>query len=257
MLIVISPAKSLDFVSPTKSKKFTQPDFLEHSNSLIKRLRELSPDDLSELMNISANLGELNYQRYSNWNTPFTLDNARQAIFAFKGDVYLGLRVEDYGTRDLTFAQKHLRILSGLYGALRPLDLIQPYRLEMGVKFKNDRGKNLYEFWENRPTDALNQSLDQLKNKTLINLASNEYFRSVNTKRLDARIVTPVFRDYKNGNYKIISFFAKKARGLMASYIIKNRLTRVGDLKSFSLEGYRYSKADSCSDQLVFLRKAA
>ncbi len=269
MLIVISPAKTLDFESPIKTKfkklEISQPIFLKESRKLIKQLQPLSPIDISELMHISDNLGELNFQRYLNWHTPFTTENARQSIFAFKGDVYTGLAVEDYSAADLKFAQNHLQILSGLYGTLRPLDLIQAYRLEMGVKFNHSEGRNLYEFWGRKITDSLNKALKKQQDKVLINLASNEYFKSVKSKELGANIITPVFKDYKNGQYKVISFLAKKARGLMTSYIIQNRLSNIEDLKSFnttlvtpnSTGKYRYSAKESSTEQWVFLRKAA
>jgi cytoplasmic iron level regulating protein YaaA (DUF328/UPF0246 family) len=255
MLIVISPAKSLDYESPVKTKKFTEPEYLKESSQLVSQLKKLAPEDFSELMHISSKLGDLNHQRYANWHTPFDLDNARQAIFAFKGDVYIGLEVEQFSTADLNFAQKHLRILSGLYGLLRPLDLMQPYRLEMGSKFQNKKGKNLYEFWDTKLTRNVNELLTSEKQPVLVNLASNEYFSSIKPKQLDAQVITPVFKDLSKGKYKIISFFAKKARGYMAAYIIKNRLTKPEQLKEFDVDGYRFSAEDSTDAKLVFLRK--
>ncbi len=255
MLIVISPAKTLDYESPLPSKKFSHPQFLEESNKLIKVLRGLDPEDIQDLMHISAKLAELNVSRYLNWEKPFSPKNARPAIFAFKGDVYTGLEAQEYSDADLAFAQKHLRILSGLYGLLRPLDLIQPYRLEMGVSLKNTRGESLYDFWGEQLGTAVSKALQAQKDKVLINLASNEYFKAIKGKTGDAEIITPVFKDFKNGQYKVISFFAKKARGLMSSYIIKNQVKNKNELMEFNAEGYRYSKKDSAEHELVFLRK--
>lgn len=255
MLIVVSPAKTLDFETPAKTKKFSEPQFLKESKQLINDLKHLSPEDLSELMHISDNLGELNYARYANWNTPFTLDNAKQAIFAFKGDVYIGLQAEQFTGADLNFAQKHFRMLSGLYGILRPLDLMQPYRLEMGTRFKNIGGRNLYEFWGSTLTQHLNDEMLTQKKKLLINLASIEYFNSIKPKELDAEVISPVFKDYSNGKYKVLSFFAKKARGSMAAYIIKNRILSPRKIKEFDVDGYRYSEDLSTPSKPVFLRK--
>lgn len=254
MLIVVSPAKSLDYASKARTKRFTEPEYLQESSELVDQLRDLSPEDFSELMNISSDLGELNHERYANWHTPFDLKNAKQAIFAFKGDVYIGLEAEKFSTADINFAQNHLRILSGLYGLLRPLDLMQAYRLEMGSRFKNKRGKNLYEFWDTKLTENLNELLAQEKKPVLINLASKEYFGSIKSKDLNAEIVSPVFKDFSNGSYKILSFFAKKARGSMAAYIIKNRIKNPNKLKDFDVEGYRYSEEESTRAQPVFLR---
>lgn len=257
MLIVVSPAKSLDYESKVRTRKFTQPQFLEDSEKLVESLRKLRPEDLSELMNISDNLAEENYQRYANWHTPFDRSNARQAIFAFKGDVYLGLEAEQFSSADLDFAQKHLRILSGLYGILRPLDLMQPYRLEMGRQFAPGKAKNLYEYWGSRLTESLKTELGaQPKNsQVLINLASNEYFSALQAKELGVDIVTPQFKDWSSGKYRVLSFFAKKARGQMAAYIIRNRIKSPEKLKDFSCEGYRYDEAESSAQKLVFKRK--
>lgn len=256
MLIVVSPAKSLDFESKARTKRFTEPQYLEESTQLVGQLQKLSPEDFSELMHISSDLGELNHMRYANWHTPFDLENAKQAIFAFKGDVYIGLEAEKFSTRDLNFAQNHLRILSGLYGLLRPLDLMQPYRLEMGSKFKNKRGKNLYDFWDGKLTENLNELLEKDKKPVLINLASKEYFSAIKPKALNAEIISPVFKDFSNGKYKIVSFFAKKARGYMAAYIIQNRIKNPEKLKEFDVDGYRFSEEDSTPSQPVFLRDA-
>ncbi|MGH1487718.1 MAG: peroxide stress protein YaaA [Cellvibrionaceae bacterium] len=254
MLIVISPAKTLDYETPPTTKKSTQPTMLDESQLLIDELRHLAPQDISKLMNISDKLGTLNYDRYQQWQQPFTKDNAKQALLAFKGDVYTGLDAESLNTEELAFSQKHLRILSGLYGLLRPLDLMQAYRLEMGTKFNNSRGKDLYQFWGELITQALNKQLKSLKSETLVNLASNEYFKSVKTSELNAEIITPIFKDKKNGQYKIISFYAKKARGLMSAYAIKKGITEASKLKRFNWEGYRYNKELSKGNEWVFTR---
>ncbi|HLT13823.1 MAG TPA: peroxide stress protein YaaA [Marinobacter sp.] len=253
MLMIISPAKTLDYESPLATETFTQPDYLDDACELIDQLKELEPHQVSNLMSISDKLGQLNAERFRDWHTPFTPDNARQAILAFKGDVYTGLDAESFNEDDFAFAQKHLRMLSGLYGLLKPLDLMQPYRLEMGTKFENRRGKDLYAFWGSKLTDALNRQLAE-DDQVLVNLASNEYFKSVQAKKLDGRLVTPQFKDWKNGKYKIISFYAKKARGLMCRYAIQNRITQADDLKGFNLEGYYFSEEQSDNNNWVFLR---
>lgn len=255
MIIVVSPAKSLDFDSPAKTKKFSEVEFLSDSKKLMKGLKEYQPEQLSELMHMSEALGELNFARNANWKAPFTPENAKQAVFAFRGDVYQGMKAEDYSAAELNFAQKHLRILSGLYGLLKPLDLIQPYRLEMGSKFANERGKNLYEFWGSKITDRINSELGSGKSELLINLASNEYFSAVQAKKIEGEIVTPIFKDYSNGKFKIISFFAKKARGEMVTYIVNNRIESAEKLLDFEVNGYQYSEADSTATKPVFLRK--
>ncbi len=255
MQIVISPAKTLDFETPVTTRRHSTPEFLSDSAELIEQLRELSPPRISELMKISDKLGNLNFGRFLNWSTPFTPDNARQAVLAFKGDVYLGLQAHAFTAADLSWAQQHLRILSGLYGLLKPLDLIQPYRLEMGVRFANSRGKDLYQFWGNAITEALNAGFTKQKGKkVLINLASNEYFRAVRPEALQADVITPVFKDRKGSDYKIISFYAKKARGLMSAYIIKNRLRDPDEIKDFDVDGYYYCAGQSSLRQWVFLR---
>ena len=254
MLMVISPAKTLDFDSPAKTKVATEPDFLADSQQLIDQLRALSPSDISNLMKISDKLGVLNFDRFASWHTPFDRDNAKQALLAFKGDVYTGLDAESFSADDFKFAQKHLRILSGLYGLLRPLDLIQPYRLEMGTKFGNERGANLYAFWGGQLTEAVNAQLKKSKSEVLLNLASNEYFKALQPKGINAELITPVFKDWKNDQYKIISFYAKKARGLMAAYVIKNRIEDVEAIKQFDVEGYYFDPASSTAAEWVFLR---
>lgn len=257
MLTVISPAKSLDFESPTRTRRFTDPVFLSNSKQLMSELRKQSPKQISKLMKISPKLGELNADRYQSWKPPFTPENAKQALLAFRGDVYMGLDADTFTTRDFTFSQKHLRILSGLYGVLKPLDLIQPYRLEMGTRFPNKRGKDLYEFWGNRLTKSVREELAAHRNKTLVNLASNEYFKSIDPAALGYRVVTPVFKDYSNGTYRVLSFFAKRARGRMASYLIRNRLNKPDDLKGFDLDGYSFAESLSGDDTWVFTRKGA
>ncbi len=254
MLIVISPAKTLDFEQKAPINQFSENDFLTSSEKLINKLKKYSAKDLAKLMSISDELAHMNQERFANWSLPFTTENAKQALFAFKGDVYVGLDAYSLSEKEILYAQDHLRILSGLYGVLRPLDLMQAYRLEMGTKLKIRRDNNLYEFWGESLTTKINESLKAQGDSILINLASNEYFKSIDKKKLKAEIITPVFKDFKNGEYKMISFFAKKARGLMSRFILKNELTKVDDLKHFEAEGYFYSEAESNSNQLVFLR---
>lgn len=253
MLMVISPAKTLDYESPLATETFTQPDFLDDACELIDQLKELEPHQVSNLMSISEKLGQLNAERFQSWHTPFSPKNARQAVLAFKGDVYTGLDAESFNEQDFSFAQKHLRMLSGLYGILKPLDLMQPYRLEMGTKFENKRGKDLYAFWGDRLTQELNRLLKN-DDEVLVNLASNEYFKSLRKKDLEGRLITPQFKDWKNGQYKMISFYAKKARGLMCRYAILSRITDANDLKGFDLDGYYFSEDQSDKNNWVFLR---
>ena len=254
MLTVISPAKTLDYETPAITRQATQPAFLSRAGELVEDARRLTPGDIQRLMGVSESIANLNHERFMNWHPEFTPQNAKQALLAFKGDVYTGLAAETLDAKGLKFAQKHLRILSGLYGLLRPLDLMQPYRLEMGLRFNNRVGKNLYEFWGNDISDAVQADLKKSGSPLLINLASNEYFKSVNAKTLDAEIITPVFKDLKQGKYKMISFFAKKARGLMARFIIDRQLNDPEGLKEFDAEGYYFSKTLSTASELVFLR---
>ena len=254
MLMVISPAKTLDFETPAPLATFTQPRFLDESQRLIDELRALDPVQISSLMAISDRLGELNHHRFMNWSPPFTQENAKQALFAFRGDVYTGLDADSFSAADIEFAQQHLRILSGLYGLLRPLDLMQPYRLEMGTRFANRRGRNLYAFWGERITDALREELDA-RRPTLINLASEEYFKAVRPQALAAEVIAPVFKERKGDGYKIVSFFAKKARGLMSAYIIRERLTEAEGIKDFTTAGYRYDPRLSSAQEWVFTRE--
>lgn len=255
MLAVISPAKTLDFETPAVTDEFTQPSQLNQSRKLVRHLRKLSANDLSGLMNVSDNIADLNQRRFKSWKTPFKPDNSRQALFAFKGDVYIGLDAYSMNQQNINFAQNHLRILSGLYGVLRPLDLMQPYRLEMGTRLTTEQGENLYQFWDNRITKLLNSELKQTESDTLVNLASNEYFKSVKPKSLKAKIITPVFKDYNKGNYQIISFFAKKARGAMSRYMIDNEITEAEALKDFSGDGYSFNSALSNQKDWVFTRR--
>lgn len=255
MLLVVSPAKTLDYDTPANTSTFSQPDFLEESELLIQELRQLSPADIGRLMSISDKLAQLNAARFEAWERPFSPENAKQSVLAFKGDVYTGLDAESLSDEQLAFAQQHLRILSGLYGLLRPLDLMQAYRLEMGTRFANQRGKDLYQFWGDRITNKLNKEMDALGSDVLVNLASNEYFKSVNTRKIKGYIVTPVFKDWKGDKYKIISFYAKKARGLMCRYIIDNNITSVENLKEFDYEGYDFNQAMSAENEWVFTRK--
>jgi cytoplasmic iron level regulating protein YaaA (DUF328/UPF0246 family) len=255
MLLVISPAKNLDYESPAVTKQVSKPDLLEDSAELIKGLRELAPQDISQLMKISDNLGVLNYDRFQSWKKVYNKPQGKQAVLAFNGDVYGGIGAESFNETEFLFMQQHLRILSGLYGCLRPLDLMLPYRLEMGTRFATSRGKNLYEFWGEKITQSLNKQLDKLGSKELINLASNEYFKSVQTKLLKGSVITPIFKDKKNGEYKVISFYAKKARGLMAQYVIKNRITKAEKMKDFDLCGYQYNDAMSTAADWVFTRE--
>ena len=255
MLIVISPAKSLDFTTPAVTTKFTLPEMLKDSEKLVERLKQMSPGQLSKLMKISTNLGELNFQRYQDWHVPFTQDNAKQAVLAFNGDVYQGLDAGTLSEEQLLMAQKKLRILSGLYGLLKPLDLIQPYRLEMGTPLKYFRKKDLYAFWNPVITEKVNEALAKSGSNVLVNLTSNEYFKSIDKKRLKAEIVTPEFKDLKNGQYKMISFFAKKARGLMTRFVLENNISEVESLQAFDLEGYNFNPRLSKPNNPVFTRE--
>ncbi len=254
MLTVVSPAKTLDYESEIPVVESSEPAFLEHSAALIDVLKGKEPWELSEMMSISNDLANLNANRFQQWSIPFTADNARPAIFAFKGDVYTGLDVETLSVDDIHESQKRLRILSGLYGVLKPLDLMQPYRLEMGTRLQNPRGNNLYQFWGDTITQTLNRELEDKGQPILVNLASNEYFKSVKPKKLNARVITPIFKDLKGEQYKVVSFWAKKARGLMARYIIQNRIDQPEQLKGFTADGYRFREEMSQADEWVFTR---
>ncbi len=260
MLMVISPAKKLDSGAcpwPAERPAPTQPVLLDHAQQLIDQLQRLSPAEVGGLMKLSDSLATLNFERFQTWAQPFDDANAQPALFAFQGDVYQGLDADSLSGAELDYAQRHLRILSGLYGVLRPLDLMQPYRLEMGTKFANSRGADLYQFWGDQITAELNSALAEQRDKTVVNLASNEYFRSVKSGQLDGRLITPQFYDRKNGDYKIISFYAKRARGAMAAFIIKQQPSDPEQLLDFDSDGYRYNPAMSSADKPAFCRDPA
>lgn len=253
MLLLISPAKTLDF-SETKLKKHSQPRLLEESSALVSILKKKSTNDLKKLMNISDKIAMLNHERFQHFATPFDLNNAKQALLAFKGDVYNGLDADSFDTKDFNFAQKHLRILSGLYGVLKPLDLMQAYRLEMGTKLSNGFGKNLYQFWDNKITDIINKDIKDNKHKSVINLASKEYFRAVKPTDLNAELYTVNFKENRNGTYKIIAFSAKKARGMMCNFVIKNKLTNPEHMKAFDMDNYIFNPGLSSEREFIFTR---
>jgi len=255
MLAILSPAKSLDYDTKLTTRKLSQPAFVADSAQLIDRLRTYDPAQLASLMHLSDNLAELNHRRYHQWVPQFEAPEARPAALAFKGDVYLGLDAYSLSERDLNWAQKHLRILSGLHGLLRPLDGIRPYRLEMGTTLSTSRGKSLYDFWGTRVTDALNAAIAEQKQAILINLASNEYFKVIDATAINARIINIHFKEWKNGQYRFLSFFAKKARGLMARYMIDQRVATLRALQAFDYEGYQYNSALSSREDWVFTRE--
>ncbi|TPW18583.1 MAG: hypothetical protein FD130_150 [Halothiobacillaceae bacterium] len=255
MLIVISPAKTLDYETPTQIADYSLPAYVSDAEELVRRARRYSVADLMAVMEVSEAIAELNVQRFHEWHTPFTPHNAKPALLAFKGEVYSGLKAATMDVEDFNFAQRHLRILSGLYGLLRPLDLMQPYRLEMGRKIDNQRGKNLYEFWDDTITKGLNSQFELLGSEYLINLASTEYFKVIKPKQLKARIITPAFKENKNGDYKMLGVYAKKARGLLSRFIIDNRITDPALIKEFAQEGYRYNAPMSSTTHWVFTRK--
>lgn len=257
MLLFLSPAKSLDYTTPPQVATHTQPAFLERSSELIEQLRQLSPADIAKLMDLSDQLALLNFNRYADWSLPFTPANAKQAVLAFDGDVYDGLAAKTMSAADLAFAQAHVRILSGLYGILRPLDLMQPYRLEMGTKFKNHRGKDLYTYWGETLLDVINAELDASPRPVVVNLASEEYFKAAVGRKLKGQLIQPVFEDWKGGKFKIISFYAKRARGLMTRYAVLNRLSAPEDLKGFDLDGYVFAPEVSDETSWVFRRRVA
>ncbi len=254
MLILISPAKTLDTEKQAITEKFNQPQFQEKANVLIQELRKMSPGKLSKLMKVSPKIADLNWTRFQEWSLPFTPQNSKQALLCFKGDVYNGLEASSLPPEDIDFAQEHLRILSGLYGILRPLDLMQAYRLEMGIPLKSGKRKNLYEFWGNSITNTVNKTLAEGNMKYLINLASKEYYKAIDPKKINAEIITPVFKEFKNGQYKFLSVFGKKARGLMTRFIIQNKLTDPAQIKLFDLEGYYYNDNLSRDTEWVFTR---
>ena len=255
MLIFLSPAKSLDYKTPPHVATSSMPAYLPQSETLIKQLRHLSPADIANLMDLSDPLALLNFNRYADWSLPFTPENAKQAALAFDGDVYDGLSAKTLTADDLDFAQKQVRILSGLYGILKPLDLIQPYRLEMGTKFANQAGKDLYAFWGETLLNAINAELAEMAQPVAVNLASEEYFKAAVGRKINGRLIQPVFEDWKNGKYKIISFYAKRARGLMTRYVVKNRLTEPEGLKGFDDDGYAFAPDVSDEKHWVFRRR--
>ena len=254
MLAILSPAKTLDYETPLKTKLNSQPIYGRESNQLIKTLRTFEPFEVASLMKISDKLADLNHKRYVEWRNKPAESKTRPAALAFKGDVYQGLDAESFNDNDLKFAQRHLRILSGLYGLLRPLDVIQPYRLEMGTKLKTSKGQNLYDYWGTKLTTGLNEALKESKEGTLVNLASNEYFGAVQPKLLEGSLLNIGFKEKRNGQLKFVSFSAKKARGLMAKFIIKERLKNPDDLKNFDLEDYKFNKKLSSELDWTFSR---
>ena len=252
MKIIISPAKSLDFESKVPTSLHTIPRFLDQSTKLNQKLKTLSKNKLADLMSISDDLAALNYERNQTWQPPFSPENAKQAIYAFTGEVFRGIDINTLSLEKLPLLQENLRILSGLYGLLKPLDLMQPYRLEMGTKLKVGTKENLYKFWGDSIANALNEEL--LEDELLINLASSEYFKVINQKVLKVSMITPVFKDFKNGQYKTIMTFAKKARGLMVRFIIENNVKSIEEIKSFNVENYRFDENMSSKNELVFTR---
>jgi cytoplasmic iron level regulating protein YaaA (DUF328/UPF0246 family) len=253
MIVLLSPSKTLDF-NKHSNQHYTLPRLLKDSNKLVEVLKTLSPADIKQLMKVSDNIAELNFERFHQFETPFSLDNAKQALLAFKGDVYIGFEVETMSDEDLDFAQKHLRILSGLYGVLRPLDLMQPYRLEMGTKLAEETYKDLYAFWGNRITNLLNDDIALLSSNLVINLASNEYFKAINKELLNGRLLNIDFKENRNGGYRTISFNAKKARGAMAHQIVKHRVTEDEGLKSLVVNDYTFNNTLSTKDHFVFTK---
>lgn len=255
MLMLVSPAKSLDEKTPVQTPLHTRGVLLEEAAQLIEALQLIGPEEIGQLMHISEKLSELNYQRFQDWQMPFPPEQTKQAAWLFKGDVYQGLDAYSLSEQGVDYIQTHLRILSGLYGLLKPCDDILPYRLEMGCKFANQKGKDLYTFWGAKITELLNAELAQQKSKTIVNLASAEYFKAVQPKLLKARIITPIFKEWKNGQYKIISFYAKRARGLMTRYAADNQLENAEELKFFDVDGYRFNAELSSETDWVFTRK--
>ncbi len=257
MLITLSPAKTLDFEPQSIVSDFTIPELLKESRQIIKEMRTFDAEGLEELMGVSSEIAETNVKRFKQWKTPFNADNAKQAVLAFKGQVYDGLKAWEMPQQDLQTSQNYLRILSGLYGILRPLDLMQAYRLEMGTRVGIAGSKNLYDFWGDKITDQLNLALSDLGYDTLINLASNEYFKAVKKKNLQARIITPNFREERDGGFKMITFYAKVARGLMTRFIIENKLEDPEMIKTFDVEGYRFNPDLSDDANWIFTRKSS
>ena len=253
MLVVLSPAKKLNLTSKNFSIS-SEPQFINEAERLINTLRKYNPKKLSRLMNISPALADVNYNRYLNWNIDHSFANSKTAVFTFDGEAYTGLNAASFSKKELEYAQEHLRILSGLYGILKPLDLIHAHRLEMGTKLKIGSKKNLYDFWGDKIVNEVNNSLKNQKEKVLVNLASNEYFKSINPKKIQGEIVIPIFKDFNNGKYKVVMVYAKKARGMMAAYILKNKIELIENLKGFNDSGYFYNAAASTKNEFVFLR---
>ena len=254
MITILSPAKRLNYTDPVLTDKYSIPTYLEESEIIMNKLKKLSISGIKKLMNINDSLAEMNHERFQNWKPDFDLQVARQAIATFKGDVYLGIDVQSYQEEDLTIAQKMIRILSGLHGILKPLDLIRPYRLEMGTNIKIGRSKNLYDFWGNKILESIESDPAFKKDRTIVNLASQEYFSAIPISKFTGRIIVPTFKEYKNGNYRPIHIFLKKARGYMTSYIVKNRIDDPDSLKLFNWEGYEYNDQLSKEDNWVFTR---
>ena len=254
MIAVISPAKKLNFNAESPIKAFTQCDFLDESKKLVDKAKDYTFDDIMKLMSVSENIANLTVNRFQAWNLPFDKQNAKQAALAFNGDTYTGLEAETFSQDDFNYSQDHLRILSGLYGLLRPLDLIQPYRLEMGTKMNNTKGKNLYEFWGTKISDQLNTDINNHKSKYIVNCASDEYFKVIDLSILNVPIIKPIFKDVKNGVPKVISFYAKRARGMMSKYIIKDRVQCIDDLHGFNDQGYEFRPDQSNNHELVYIR---
>ena len=254
MLAILSPAKTLDYKAKPQTNQFSQPVFLNDSKTLIAELQKLSPAGIESLMRVNKDIASLNFERFASWSMPFNLKNSKQALLTFKGQVYVGLEAKSLTEDDLFFAQNHLRILSGLYGILKPLDLMQAYRLEMGTNLSNPKGKNLYEFWGNKITEAINNELAAHKQKVLINLASNEYSKVIKPKLIKGDIITPVFKEIKGNSFKVITVYAKTARGLMSRFIIKNRIENPEDIKAFDTDGYLFNQQLSTNKEWVFTR---
>ena len=254
MIAVISPAKKLNFNADSPIKAFTQCDFLDESKKLVDKAKDYTFDDIMKLMSVSENIANLTVQRFQDWNLPFDEQNAKQAALAFNGDTYTGLDAETFSQDDFNYSQDHLRILSGLYGLLRPLDLIQPYRLEMGTTMNNSKGKNLYEFWGTKISEQLNRDVNNHKSKYIVNCASDEYFKVIDLPTLNVPVIKPIFNDVKNGIPKVISFFAKRARGMMSKFIIKNRVQSIDDLHGFNDNGYKFQPAQSENHELLYIR---
>lgn len=254
MIILMNSSKTLDFQQKASISKYTLPELQKDADQLVKKLRKLSTSDFSKLLKTSEKLTQLNVERYADWQTQVKVSNAKQALLAFRGDIYSGMDVDHYKIKEFNFAQKHVRILSGLYGILRPLDLIQPYRLEMATKLATSRGKNMYAFWGTKINEILKALLKQEKSDTLVNLCSMEYFKAIKSDLLDAKVITPAFKEFRDGSYRFITLYAKKARGMMCNYIIQNHLKEVNDLKSFDVEGYQFNQKISSENEWAFTR---